>query len=542
MNHYFRIPRPAFRWLGMATLLAGAYSSQGQTTPNITIPPATTVQPLAAAEYFLNTDPGFGNGSPLSIAAGSTASTTQAMPTAGLGAGIYRYYVRAKDQGGNWGLTTVSLIYVLQPSLLLPVHDLRAAITKAEYFFDTDPGFGNGQNIPLTNDTVTTITNLAVDITNLSLGTHRLFVRAGDQRGNWSIGSIGTLNILANIILPSYDAPAPIVSMEYFFDTDPGFGSATSLAITSGTDISNSGLAGISSLPVGTHRYFVRARDQKGNWSQSQERTLSIITATIDLPPHPVPAPISALEYFVDTDPGFGNGTIVTVPDTTDLSNYNLSVAVPGLADGLHSLWVRAMKPYSLSMVKTFYVGTSLPLDFIHFSVAKEKDQALVRWEIAESYNTGYFEVERSTDGKQFSSLGTVDWYNAGTKYEWRDDQLAGLNVPLVYYRIRSVKPGTAVRYTKVLNLKLTENTDSYAYVFPNPVKDLLKVYVDTREKEALQVRLMDHDGKLLLQQSQSAGNTSQEMVIDLSGYATGVYNLSLTAGGWQKILKVVKQ
>lgn len=533
---------PASRWLGVAALLAGAFSSQGQTPPNIIIPAAAAVQPVAVAEYFLNTDPGFGNGTPLAIPAGSTTSVTHVMPVAGLNPGVYRYGVRGQGQGGNWGLTTLSLFYVLDPTLLIRAHNPPVAINKAEYFFDTDPGFGSGQDIPVTSDTVTTIANLTLNITGLSLGTHRLFVRVRDQQGRWSLTSPGILNVIANISLPPHTAPGSIVGMEYFFDTDPGFDNAASLAITPGNDVSSSGLTDISTLPVGTHRYFVRAKGQNGNWGQTQQHTLSIVTVTIDLPPHPVPAPVSALEYFIDTDPGFGNGVIVPVTPTTDLSNYNLTVAVPGLADGAHSLWVRAMRPYSHSMVKTFYVGTPLPLDFIHFSVAKEKDKALVRWEIAENYTTGHFEVERSTDGRHFSSLGAVAWNSAGRQYEWRDSQLAALHVPVLYYRIRSVEPGATARYTHVLHLRLTEDADPYAYIFPNPVKDVFKVHFDIKGRTELMVLLADNNGKVVVRQVQQVDNAEQEMAIDLSGYAPGIYNLSLKSGDWHKQVKVIKQ
>ncbi len=115
---------------------------------------------------------------------------------------------------------------------------------------------------------------------------------------------------------PLIQVPAPLAAInkaEYFFDTDPGFSSATSLAITPGNDAGNSGLTDVSSLPVGTHRYYARAKDQKGNWSLSQERRFSIVAVMVALPSHPAQAVFSALEYFVDTDPGFGNGTIVPV-------------------------------------------------------------------------------------------------------------------------------------------------------------------------------------------------------------------------------------
>ena len=45
-----------------------------------------------------------------------------------------------------------------------------------EYYFDTDPGFGNGISVPLTAGTVTN-TTFDIDVSGLSPGYHKVYFR-----------------------------------------------------------------------------------------------------------------------------------------------------------------------------------------------------------------------------------------------------------------------------------------------------------------------------------------------------------------------------
>src|SRR5215471_9504372 len=61
------------------------------------------------------------------------------------------------------------------------------SITRAEYFFDSDPGLGNGTRISNFGaaDTVQFATNISTS--GLSLGFHALAIRACDTTGIWGL-------------------------------------------------------------------------------------------------------------------------------------------------------------------------------------------------------------------------------------------------------------------------------------------------------------------------------------------------------------------
>ena len=55
-----------------------------------------------------------------------------------------------------------------------------------EYYFDIDPGFGLGTDIPFTSDSLID-QDFNADMTSLSVGTHQLFVRIKDEHNKWSL-------------------------------------------------------------------------------------------------------------------------------------------------------------------------------------------------------------------------------------------------------------------------------------------------------------------------------------------------------------------
>ncbi|HAH52351.1 MAG TPA: hypothetical protein DCL80_14305, partial [Balneola sp.] len=51
---------------------------------------------------------------------------------------------------------------------------------------------------------------------------------------------------------------------------------------------------------------------------------------------------VTQLEYFFDADPGFGNGTSISVTEVDGEVNYEGSIMTSSLSRGLHTLFIRA--------------------------------------------------------------------------------------------------------------------------------------------------------------------------------------------------------
>ena len=124
-------------------------------------------------------------------------------------------------------------------------------ITGAEYFFNTDPGFGNGTAFTgiTAAVTISNVTNNA-DISLLPNGINTVYVRVKDANQHWSI----TNN--QSFLKLSQPPISNIVTAEYFFNTDPGFGKGSTLGISSGSTVTNyTQNVDISTLPNGCLLY-----------------------------------------------------------------------------------------------------------------------------------------------------------------------------------------------------------------------------------------------------------------------------------------------
>ena len=209
-------------------------------------------------------------------------------------------------------------------------------IVAMEYYFDLDPGFGNGT--PVTVVAGSTIDKtFSINVSGLSPGFHRLCIRTKDALGKWSLTSKQDIyKTDQSASVP--EEPAQITAMEYFFDNDPGFGNATSVAISAGQVINNDFNAGLTSLTDGFHRFYVRVKDETGKWSLIHKQDIFISNESATNP-EPLKE-IVEMEYFIGSDPGFGNGEPVSVTPG-DVINQSFSVDVGLFNYGSNNFYVR---------------------------------------------------------------------------------------------------------------------------------------------------------------------------------------------------------
>jgi hypothetical protein len=168
--------------------------------------------------------------------------------------------IRGKNSVGNWGIVAVYPFLVYDPAL--------ADIQKMEYFFDTDPGFGNGKNIPVTAGTKVTAT-FAPDLTGLSNGLHLLMVRAKNSHRDWSIVEKAIFNMDAY-------TPHSISQLEYYYNDDPGFGNGRQVTITPTTLLSTTFQADTAGIPPGEYTLVARAKNDENRWSIIQNQQIII--------------------------------------------------------------------------------------------------------------------------------------------------------------------------------------------------------------------------------------------------------------------------
>jgi len=283
---------------------------------------------IVAAEYFFDSDPGFGNGTPVSVLPDSVITVQLNIDVSGLPSGLHKLYIRAQDENGKWGIAQPRLVLIQLTNIATPTPD----VTEAEYFFNSDPGFGNGNSFNFfPGDSISVTSN--IDVFGLNPGLHKLYIRAKDETGKWGVAQPR----LAMIQLTNPGTPRPdLTAAEYFFDSDPGFGNGTDFSFSPDDSISIASSLNVSALTPGLHKLYIRAKDESGKWGIAQPR-LSLIQLMNSETPLPV---LTRAEYFFDADPGFGNAAQFTVTPG-DTIEINTILPIGGLGTGAHKIYIR---------------------------------------------------------------------------------------------------------------------------------------------------------------------------------------------------------
>lgn len=271
---------------------------------------------LTAAECFIDSDPGQGLATPLSIGiAADSIEFSAAISLTAVSNGLHNLYIRTKNTGNVWSISENRLFFVYKA----PVSN---QLVSAEYFFDTDPGVGAGIALSTGTpaDSVEFISNLPV--ASLSLGLHNLYIRTKNSSGVWSISD-------NRLVYVYKGANSAIVASEYFFNTDPGVGNGIGSALPIPADsVEYTTTASVLSLLSGSNIIYERTKNADGIWSISEGRSFNICPVLTDASFSVVNSCEDSITQFINTSTGFDGSTVFSwdFGDGTPISNsFNVS-------------------------------------------------------------------------------------------------------------------------------------------------------------------------------------------------------------------------
>ena len=259
------------------------------------------------AEYFFDTDPGEGVGNPLTLTPGGGPDIPlnvefSGISTSGRSVGPHLLYIRFRGSDGNWGPARQYGVNIKAPA---------STIDAAEVFVDTDPGQGYGTPIltPVDGDYDEWQESIekTINTTGWTTGPHTVYVRARNSLGVWGPAHPVFSNTASNV---NVTGDKWIARAEYFFDVDPGEGFALPLTLYSSGGSSMPAYVNLTGIPIkdltsGQHTLYVRAQDSEGVWGPVRQISFNVIQTAFTL---------SGVEFFIDTDPGVGNGISVVTP------------------------------------------------------------------------------------------------------------------------------------------------------------------------------------------------------------------------------------
>lgn len=295
-------------------------------------------QNVQQAEYFVDTDPGVGLATSMVAYDGNFNDALEAViasNVSGWTLGFHTIGVRIKDNTNHWGPVFRTVINVQSPYVMPTIN-----VATAEFFWDTDPGTGNGTVMLAFDGNFNSAFEVVTQNTVVpALGMHVLNVRVRDANNNWGPVFRTIVNVQSPYVLPN----VKVAAAEYFWDTDPGAGSGSTMLAFDG-NFNNAFeivVQNTTAPSLGMHVLNVRVRDANNNWGPVFRTVVDVQT------PYVVPTiHVTAAELFWDTDPGQGSATPMLAFDGNYNQAYEAVVKSEQAffqAQGLHVLNVRAI-------------------------------------------------------------------------------------------------------------------------------------------------------------------------------------------------------
>lgn len=178
-------------------------------------------------------------------------------------------------------------------------------------------------------------------------------------------------------------------------------------------------------------------------------------------------------------------------------------------------------------------IGSPLPINLISFGGSKQNSDVLLQWRTANELNVSRFELQRSDDGQNFNTIGTIQ--AAGTVYSFTDPNIFNSKI-VVFYRLKSIDADGRFSISGIV--KLSRHDGILLAVFPNPVKDKINLSMPGTD-EKWKTNLYTLDGRLI---NNFIINASQNIQIPVQYLSKGNYILELSNGVIKHIVRFVKE
>lgn len=233
---------------------------------------------VTQGEYYWDTDPGAGSATPILAFDGNFDEALENLFDGSIpspSAGIHTFNLRVRGFDGSWSSPFSYVINVENETLL--TRDVK--VTQAEYFWDTDPGAENGTVLlALDGNLDEAIENLfegAVSIP--SNGVHTFNIRVKGFDNSWSTTFSYVMNVGTSTLI---SRDVKVIQAEYFWDVDPGFGSAsTILAFDGNLDeaVENVFQNTLTSTSIGLHVFNLRVKGEDNSWSTTFKYAVDVL-------------------------------------------------------------------------------------------------------------------------------------------------------------------------------------------------------------------------------------------------------------------------
>jgi hypothetical protein len=182
-----------------------------------------------------------------------------------------------------------------------------------------------------------------------------------------------------------------------------------------------------------------------------------------------------------------------------------------------------------------------LAINWNSFFVNLSDNIPVLNWS-AEFGSGTIFRVQRSYDGRNFSTIKDMDYKQGQSEYEYKD-RLVNTLAPVVYYRIRANEISGVEKYTQTRTVRFNHKPGS-VYTAPNPFTNNFIINYKAAEGETITIRMFNASGQQMLIKNVTVNNGNNTInITEAAQLAKGIYVIQVSKGyNMISSSKIIKQ
>lgn len=290
------------------------------------------------------------------------------------------------------------------------------------------------------------------------------------------------------------------------------------------------------------------------------DNTQTVLCSAPSTPNVTTPSPVN---IFVNQKATFNvgntaNGILYVLKDNADTKNqgtseFGTTSTIALVTDTFHSPgnYVLKIKALDFSGANcesyvdvsvTVLSNSTLPITITSLSGYFNNGNCYLNWIAENETNIKYYGVERSDDGRNFTTIAKIAAGSAINKKYQAIDLTGSTNY--IYYRIKINDVTNKSYYTNVIKIK-PGNIATNNLVFANPFQDKISAFYNTIKTETITFQLFDITGKMLIKKTYKVSAGNNPLILDgVSQLSNGSYIIIVKGEGGEQIAaeKIQKQ
>ena len=236
---------------------------------------------------------------------------------------------------------------------------------------------------------------------------------------------------------------------------------------------------------------------------------------------------VGTIEVAFATPPAYPPKTISQADELT-----------PSLFSDVDEIRFYPKSPQTVFNLSMNYISLAapgaLPVEYEYFRGAISGADCQLEWATAQEQQSSHFTIEHSTNGRQFSKVGTVKAMGNSTVKQVYNFSYPVGNDPVHLFRLRQVDLDGKESLSEVISLRNTNV--ALVSVAPNPTVGRVKIVSETGNIEGITVYDMNGKRWLHLEKPGTRIHTA-----DLTPMPSGMYIIHVRTGSGLEKIKVVK-